>query len=43
VLAKAKPFIITSDYHPQQAEVTSQMLYQQLRDRPQPQQMGLWG
>ncbi len=43
VLAKAKPFFITSDYHPQQAEVTSQMLYQQLRDRPQPQQMGLWG
>ncbi|WP_077045626.1 putative DNA modification/repair radical SAM protein [Pseudomonas sp. KK4] len=43
VLAKAKPFVITSDYHPQQAEVTSQMLYQQLRDRPQPQQMGLWG
>ncbi|WP_065258435.1 putative DNA modification/repair radical SAM protein [Pseudomonas bananamidigenes] len=43
VLAKAKPFIITSDYHPQQAEVSSQMLYQQLRDRPTPQQMGLWG
>ena len=43
VLANAKPFIITSDYHPQQAEVTSQMLYQQLRDRPMPQQMGLWG
>ncbi|WP_409319036.1 putative DNA modification/repair radical SAM protein [Pseudomonas sp. KCJK9016] len=43
VLAKAKPFIITSDYHPQQAEVSSQMLYQQLRDRPMPQQMGLWG
>ena len=43
VLAKAKPFIITSDYHPQQAEVTSQLLYQQLRDRPMPQQMGLWG
>ena len=43
VLAKAKPFIITSDYHPQQAEVTSHMLYQQLRDRPMPQQMGLWG
>src|SRR3982750_2750075 len=29
VLAKAKPFIITSDYHPQQAEVTSHLLYQQ--------------
>jgi predicted DNA-binding helix-hairpin-helix protein len=43
VLAKAKPFIITSDYHPQQAEVTSHLLYQQLRDRPMPQQMGLWG
>lgn len=43
VLSKAKPFFITSDYHPQQAETSSALLYQQLRDRPQPQQMGLWG
>ena len=43
VLAKAKPFIITSDYHPPQAETTSEFLHHQLRDRPQPQQMGLWG
>lgn len=43
VLSKAKPFLITSDYHPQQAETSSALLYQQLRDRPQPQQMGLWG
>jgi putative DNA modification/repair radical SAM protein len=43
VLAKAKPFIITSDYHPPQAETTSEMLHLQLRDKPQPQQLGLWG
>jgi len=43
VLAKAKPFIITSDYHPRQAESSSVMLREQLRDRPQPQQMALWG
>ena len=43
VLAKAKPFFITSDYHPQQADSTSVLLREQLRDRPQPQQMGLWG
>ena len=43
VLAKAKPFFITSDYHPQQADTTSVLLREQLRDRPQPQQMGLWG
>ncbi|NBB12974.1 putative DNA modification/repair radical SAM protein [Pseudomonas sp. SLFW] len=42
VLAKAKPFIITSDYHPRQAESSSVMLREQLRDRPQPQQMALW-
>ncbi|GBH17699.1 hypothetical protein BV360_00447 [Pseudomonas syringae pv. actinidiae] len=41
--AKAKPFIITSDYHPPHAETTSEFLHHQLRDRPQPQQMGLWG
>ncbi|RMO16140.1 Radical SAM protein, partial [Pseudomonas cichorii] len=43
VLAKAKPFIITSDYHPSQAESSSEQLHYQLRDRPQPQQLGLWG
>lgn len=43
VLTKAKPFFITSDYHPQQGESTSVLLREQLRDRPQPQQMGLWG
>ncbi len=42
VLAKARPFIITSDYHPRQAEVSSVALREQLRDRPQPQQMALW-
>ena len=31
------------DYHPQQADSTSVLLREQLRDRPQPQQMGLWG
>ncbi len=43
VLAKAKPFIITSDYHPRQAENSSIDLREQLRDKPQPQQMALWG
>ncbi len=42
VLAKAKPFIITSDYHPRQADSSSVALREQLRDRPQPQQMALW-
>ncbi|HEY0286123.1 MAG TPA: biotin synthase, partial [Pseudomonas sp.] len=43
VLAKARPFIITCDYHPRQADTTSLLLREQLRDRPQPQQLGLWG
>jgi putative DNA modification/repair radical SAM protein len=43
ILSKAKPFIITSDYHPRQADSSSQSLRLQLQDRPQPQQMGLWG
>jgi len=43
VLAKAKSFIITSDYHPRQAESSSIDLREQLRDKPQPQQMALWG
>jgi putative DNA modification/repair radical SAM protein len=42
VLSKAKPFIITSDYHPQQAESSSLLLREQMRERPAPQQMGLW-
>ncbi|MFK3799179.1 MULTISPECIES: putative DNA modification/repair radical SAM protein [unclassified Pseudomonas] len=42
VLSKAKPFIITSDYHPRQAETSSVHLREQLRDKPQPQQMALW-
>ncbi|WP_062381936.1 putative DNA modification/repair radical SAM protein [Pseudomonas abietaniphila] len=42
VLAKARPFLITSDYHPRQADTTSLALREQLRDRPQPQQMALW-
>jgi putative DNA modification/repair radical SAM protein len=42
VLAKARPFIITSDYHPRQSETSSVALREQLRDRPQPQQMALW-
>jgi putative DNA modification/repair radical SAM protein len=43
VLAKARPFLITSDYHPRQAESTSLLLREQMRERPQPQQLGLWG
>lgn len=42
VLSKAKPFIITCDYHPQQAESSSLLLREQMRERPAPQQMGLW-
>ncbi|MDH0745100.1 putative DNA modification/repair radical SAM protein [Pseudomonas sp. GD03842] len=42
VLSKARPFIITSDYHPRQAESSSVLLREQLRDKPQPQQMALW-
>ena len=42
-LTKAKPFFITSDYHPQQAEISTLLLRDQLRDRPQPQQLKLWG
>lgn len=43
VLSKAKPFFITCDYHPKQAESSSNSLRQQFQDRPQPVQMGLWG
>ncbi|KQQ55983.1 biotin synthase [Pseudomonas sp. Leaf127] len=42
LLDKARPFIITSDYKPSQAQCSSEYLHQQLRDRPQPQQLGLW-
>ena len=43
VLVKARPFLITSDYHPRHAEYTSNLLREQLCDRPAPQQLGLWG
>lgn len=42
VLSKAKPFIVTGDYHPHQAETPSSHLCQQLADTLPPQQMGLW-
>lgn len=42
VLSKAKPFIVTSDYHPQQAETSSSQLRHQLADKLPPQQIGLW-
>jgi len=41
VIEKAKPFMITSDYHPQQASLESSVLRRQLSD--QPAQMALWG
>ncbi|MFF7706691.1 putative DNA modification/repair radical SAM protein [Pseudomonas sp. NPDC007930] len=41
VVAKAGPFIITSDYHPRQAGATSQALRRQWQQPPQ--QMGLFG
>lgn len=40
VVEKAKPFIVTSDYHPQQASLESSVLRRQLSD--QPAQMALW-
>ena len=43
VLAKAKPFIITSDYHPRLAETPSGALRQRFQEQAAPQQMGLWG
>lgn len=39
-LEKAKPFIVTQDYHPPQAGSESQLLRQQLTDTPA--QMALW-
>ncbi|MEH6567263.1 MAG: putative DNA modification/repair radical SAM protein [Halopseudomonas sp.] len=41
VIDKAKPFIVTDDYLPQQAEAESALLRRQLSD--QPAQMALWG
>lgn len=41
VIEKAKPFMIPSDYHPQQASLESSVLRRQLSD--QPAQMALWG
>ena len=41
LMDKAKPFIVTTDYRPQEATLESGLLRQQLRD--QPAQMALWG
>lgn len=43
VLDKARPFIITSDYRPGQAELRSGLLRERLREPQAPVQMGLWG
>jgi putative DNA modification/repair radical SAM protein len=43
VLDKARPFIITSDYRPPEAEVRSGLLRARLREPKAPLQMGLWG
>ncbi|MFK3680984.1 putative DNA modification/repair radical SAM protein [Pseudomonas sp. NPDC088890] len=43
VLDKARPFIVTSDYRPAQAELRSGLLRARLRDPQAPVQMGLWG
>ncbi|HEN8800238.1 putative DNA modification/repair radical SAM protein [Pseudomonas sp. CM27] len=43
VLEKARPFIVTSDYRPQQAELRSGLLRARLREPQAPVQMGLWG
>lgn len=42
VLSKARPFVITSDYHPRQADISSDYLRQQCTESAAPQQMGLW-
>ncbi|GLK90331.1 putative DNA modification/repair radical SAM protein [Pseudomonas turukhanskensis] len=42
VLDKARPFIVTSDYRPPEAEVRSGLLRARLREPQAPQQMGLW-
>ncbi len=43
VLDKARPFIVTSDYRPAQAELRSGLLRARLREPQAPLQMGLWG
>lgn len=43
VLEKARPFIVTSDYRPAQAELRSGLLRERLREPQAPLQMGLWG
>ncbi|QXI30878.1 putative DNA modification/repair radical SAM protein [Pseudomonas vanderleydeniana] len=43
VLDKARPFIVTSDYRPSQAEACSGLLRTRLREPQAPLQMGLWG
>ena len=40
VVEKAKPFVVTADYHPRQADHESQRLRRQLADAPA--QMALW-
>lgn len=42
VLEKARPFIVTSDYRPADAQVRSGLLRARLRDPQRPEQMGLW-
>ena len=42
VLEKARPFIVTSDYRPADAQVRSGLLRERLRDPQRPVQMGLW-
>lgn len=43
VLDKARPFIVTSDYRPPQADTRSGLLRERLREPQAPVQMGLWG
>ncbi|ROM71039.1 putative DNA modification/repair radical SAM protein [Pseudomonas brassicacearum] len=42
VLEKARPFIVTCDYRPPDAQVRSGLLRARLRDPQRPVQMGLW-
>ncbi|MCO7519333.1 MULTISPECIES: putative DNA modification/repair radical SAM protein [unclassified Pseudomonas] len=42
VLEKARPFVITSDYRPAQAELRSGLLRARLREPRAPMQLGLW-
>ena len=43
VLEKARPFIVTSDYRPPEADLRSSLLRARLREPQAPVQMGLWG